>query len=177
MGIASGLRDSSLLAKLCFLIIFTANVGSWISFTTTSWGITDDKYYTGIWRFCNMGDPNNKYCAMLDGFAKVWFGVFQAFACIGFAGLNASCLIIALYMCGGSCHKNSETGLCASVCCIFTAIFWLIAVIIFGAKFEDDSDVSLNGSKRLGFSFGLAVASLGLELIVGVLMILVSRKL
>ncbi|KAH9504880.1 hypothetical protein Btru_060888 [Bulinus truncatus] len=170
MGIASGFRESSFLAKLCFLIIFTANVASWISFTTTSWGVTNDAWYVGIWRFCF----GNK-CQMLDGYSKVWFGVFQAFACIGFAGLNVSCLSIALFMCGGSCQKNSETGLFSVVSCIFTALFWLIAVIIFGAKYEDDSEVSFTGSKRLGFSFGLAVAALGLELIVGVLMILAVR--
>ncbi|CAL1543860.1 unnamed protein product [Lymnaea stagnalis] len=171
MGFSDGMKESTALAKLCFFVVFAATVASWISFTTTSWGI-NFVTYTGIWRQCRGSD-----CIMLDGYAKVWFGVFQAFSIIGFMGLNAGCLLIGLYIFWGSCKKNGETGLSAAVICIITSMFWLIAVIIFGAKFELDDEVSgPDSGDHLGFSFGLAVAALGLELIVGVLMLLEAKK-
>ncbi|XP_059156715.1 uncharacterized protein LOC131941459 [Physella acuta] len=171
MGISDGMSYSSILVKFCFLLILTSAVASWIAFTTSSWGVNSDTVYTGIWRRCQ-----GQVCVMLDGYPKVWFGVFQAFAIIGFMGINVAVVTIALYMFGASCKGNRETGFVAALVCIFTALFWLIAVIIFGAKYELDDEVSGPDSlDRLGFSFGLAVAALGLELIVGILMVLEVR--
>ncbi|XP_059156723.1 uncharacterized protein LOC131941464 [Physella acuta] len=166
MSIVVGLKTSSILAKICMLLIFVSTVANWISFTTTSWGINNSNtWYTGIWRKCTADR-----CAMLDGVTVVWFGVFQAFAVLGFMGINVAFVVIALYIFGGDLRGNREAGTVAAVICIFTSMFWLVAVSAFGA--EVDLEIGLvKDLDKLGFSYGLAVAALGIELITGLLMV------
>ncbi|KAI8794247.1 epithelial membrane protein 1 [Biomphalaria glabrata] len=157
MGIKDSFMAANLAMKLVFFIILLANVVNWIAFCTTSWHVSFFNY-TGLWRYNTSpldGTPDDEYIAI------------QAFSIFGFISLNVGFGLIVLYMFWGSCQGNSETNLAAAITLFVSAGSWLIAVAIFGAKFE--------GTERFGYSFALAVCALILGLIGGIILIIGGR--
>ncbi|XP_005106378.2 epithelial membrane protein 1 [Aplysia californica] len=176
MGLVDSVKSAGLFAKIALLLIIIANFFNLIIFTTTSWGIvnaaTGNDAHVGLWRRCSKLTTG---CNDLDGYANEWVGAVQAFAIFGFVGINVACLLIVLYIFWDSCKSNKEVGMAASIICFVTAGCWLLAVIIFGAEFEDDPNVS-GSDDELGYSFGLAIVALLLEAIGGVLLLLEVLK-
>lgn len=177
MGWIDGFKASGVFAKVAlFLLIFDAFF-NWIAFTSTSWGImadsiANDDTHLGIWRQCQKLTTT---CYELDGYANIWWGCFQGVCLLGFVGTNVALLLMLLFMFWDGCKRNKEIGQAAAWTCIVSSVFWLIAVIMFGAKFEDDTDVSgtgANDDKNVGYSHTMAIFTLLVEAIAGVLLLI-----
>ncbi|BFZ02656.1 hypothetical protein BsWGS_05695 [Bradybaena similaris] len=165
MGVADSFQSASLLVKITLIIALVSNLCNWISFTTTSWitysGPNTQDTYFGLWRSCGAISG----CTQLDGSGSSKLNAIQAFAIFGFVSLNVATLLVVLYMFWGSCRGNAEVKLAAAILFFISAVTWLISVIVFGADFN-------KGGSDLDFSFGLAIVSLLLSVVAGVLLIL-----
>lgn len=168
MGVKDGFMGASVMVKVSFIILVIANVLNWIAFCTASWGYikggTNPGF--GIWRSC--GETTGG-CAELDGTRLEYYAAFQAFGIFGFVGVNLAMLVLSLFMFGGPCKSNGEAKMAVLIICFVAAVCWIIAVIIFGAKWDDNN--SGNPFAELGFSFALAIVTLILAVIAGILLI------
>ncbi|XP_076470298.1 uncharacterized protein LOC143300476 [Babylonia areolata] len=166
MGVKDGFMGASMFMKVAFILLVVANLFSWIAFTTTSWGYTDNSSVNkpgwGLWRYCR---DDGSACSLLDGTRMDWFASFQAFGIFGFVGLSVALLLVILFMFVGSCSGNGEVKMASLILCFVGGVCWLIAVIIFGAEFED------KGDNEFGFSFALAIIGLICAIVAGVLLI------
>ncbi|XP_059139313.1 epithelial membrane protein 3-like [Physella acuta] len=183
MGVKDGFMGAHILIKIAFIIVLVAQLCNWISFCTSSWYIVynvvlngNNKYtHFGLWRSCVRSElfTTSDGCKMLDGAASDWFAATQAFAVFGFVLLNVGCLLLILFMFYGSCKGKSEAMLASGICLIASAVTWILAVIIYGAKVDD-----LYGDNNFdfGFSFALAICALILALVSGILVVVASKK-
>ncbi|BFZ02658.1 hypothetical protein BsWGS_05697 [Bradybaena similaris] len=161
MGVKDGLATTGIIVKIAFVVVLISMFCNWLAFTTTSWYRNDADIYLGLWRACQ---PNRLYlCSPTDGSADTKYGVIQAFGIVGFLSQNVGFLLIILYMFQGTCRGNSEVRLASAILLIVSAIGWLIAVAIFGAKYTEQAEY-------LHYSYALAVCACGLGLFGGVLM-------
>ncbi|KAK7004599.1 epithelial membrane protein 1 [Biomphalaria glabrata] len=165
MGVKDGFMEANLVTKLSFCIVLFAVIINWIAFCTTSWFLVSGINYYGLWRACTATTCGS----MLDGSPDDDINAIQAFAIFGFMGLNVGFFLIVMYMFWGSCKGNGETGLAAAISLLVSAGCWLIAVAIFGSKYDDYS------VGRFGYSFALAVIALILALVAGILMVVGGR--
>ncbi|CAG5133656.1 unnamed protein product [Candidula unifasciata] len=168
MGVADSFQSSSLLVKITLIVALVSNLLNWISFTTTSWATYSGPFgadsYTGLWRSCGtLGG-----CSQLDGSGSSRFIAIQAFGIFGFISLNVAVLLLVLYIFWGSCRGNAEVKLAAAILLFVSVVTWLIAVIVFGADFYKDVK---NNYSDLDYSFGLAIVSLLLSLVCGILLV------
>ena len=70
MAVRDGFMNSSLLMKICFVLLLIASLFNWIAFTTTSWGYYKNSatnFGIGIWRACGDKASTGIGCAQLDG--------------------------------------------------------------------------------------------------------------
>ncbi|CAL1548290.1 unnamed protein product [Lymnaea stagnalis] len=176
MGVKDGFMGANIATKIAFFVTFLANVVNWIAFCTTSWTVyepaTGNYQWTGLWRACS-GASGSASCTggigQLDGSSDDDVDAVQAFAIFGFIALNVGLLLIVLYMFWGSCKGNAETGIASAIILFISAGTWLIAVAVFGARFDDFANT------RFGYSYALAVCALILALISGIIMIIGGR--
>lgn len=182
MGWIDGVSRSGLFAKIALVLLIIDAIFNWIAFTTTSWGTVKDTVasndiYVGIWRRCETDIPtvtNTPVCYNLDGYAKIWFGCFQGITILGFVGANVALLLVMLFMFWDGCKRNKELGQAAACTCIVSAVCWLVAVIVFGAMFQGDADVSstTQDNNKIGFSHTIAIFALLIEAIAGVMLLI-----
>lgn len=168
MGVKDGFMGASVMVKVSFIILVIASVLNWIAFCTASWSYnTFSGTGYGIWRTCNDLIPIT--CSQLDGTRSEYYSAFQTFGIFGFVGVNLAMLLLSLFMFGGPCKGNGEAKMAVLIICFVAAVCWIIAVIIFGAKWDENT----RGipSEKLGFSFGLAIVTLILAVIAGILLI------
>ncbi|XP_071079825.1 epithelial membrane protein 1-like [Haliotis cracherodii] len=195
MGLKDSFMKSPTLTKVCLILLLLAQICSWIAFTVPEWGRTytdpllgTDGGYTGLglWRRCSNGastsytGPSN--CITLDGAVLDWFVAVQAFSIFGFVGINIAFIIVMLQVFTSKCDDVTDIGFWNAVQSIVTAICYLIAVIVFGAEFNDGDygrpipkGVNYKAGE-LAFSFGLAIVALLLEGVAGVLMLVDNKK-
>ncbi|PVD20775.1 hypothetical protein C0Q70_18936 [Pomacea canaliculata] len=175
MSVKETFLTASLMTKLALIIISVSNFLNWIAFTTTSWYVTPTKWW-GIWRQCDFGS-----CYLLDGVISDWHGTFQAFAILGFMGINIAMVLIILFLFVNACKSNGEVKMAAIGICFVTALCYLIAVIIYGAEKSPTGSVSYSSfyslGYYLGYSYGLAIVAFILEAVTGVLLLLDGKAL
>ncbi|KAL8571720.1 hypothetical protein ACOMHN_060806 [Nucella lapillus] len=170
MGLKDGFMGASVMMKVALILLLVANLFSWIAFTTTSWryyNTTSSQVGWGLWRNCGIGITG---CSQLDGTRSEWYGAFQAFGIFGFVGFSVALLLVVLHMFGGPCKGNGEGKMAAMILCFVGGVCWLIAVIIFAVKFKDTSITAY------GFSFALAIVSLILGIVAGILLIVDGKS-
>ncbi|XP_059166838.1 epithelial membrane protein 1-like [Physella acuta] len=170
MGLKDGFMGADLLVKISAVIVLVTQIFNWMAFCTSSWYInTAANSHLGLWRSCS--NVFGAGCGITDGAANDDFAATQTFAIFGFIALNVGCLLIILYMFFGSCKGNKEVGISSGVALIFSAVSWLIAVIVFAAYIDDWVT-----DPKFGFSFALAIVALILALVAGILMLVASLK-
>lgn len=169
MGVKDGIQGASVVMKVAFLLLFVAVVCNWIAFCTASWGYINagGKTGWGLWRIC---DETASSCNVMDGTRADWFAAVQTFGIFGFMAVNVAFLLVILAMFVGACRGNGEVQLGAVILCFVAVVCWLIAVIVFGAMWRDKL-LPATADDKLGSSFGLAIVTLILALIVGILLI------
>ncbi|XP_035827209.1 uncharacterized protein LOC101863204 [Aplysia californica] len=172
MGCQSSFKSAGMMTIITFFVVLLANFCNWLSFTTTSWLVTDLPSDTngdvnlGLWRRCRSKLIG---CDKLDGYADPTFGAVQAFAIFGFISVNLGFFLIVLFVFWGSCKRNTEVSAASAGVLITAAITWLIAILVFAL------DVEESGADN-GFSFGFAICAAILSLIGGVMMIFAPRS-
>lgn len=180
MGVVDGFKGAGLFAKIAFVLLLVATLFAWIAYTCTGWGESNDGTHYGLWRWCtdNIYAPG---CQEVDGIATDWYAATQALVSFGFFGINVATFLLILYMFASSCQKNGEVGMAIAIICIVTGVLYLIGIIVFGAKFDEDfiepRDSNPNWAKRkLSYCFGLSIVALVFEIVAGVLMIVEAKK-
>ncbi|XP_064603420.1 uncharacterized protein LOC135468888 [Liolophura sinensis] len=190
MGLVDSVKGLPVLLLVALILILVANLFNGIAFSTTAWGeyfsyiansnvIDPTARYTnvGLWRTCT----GTQVTYALDGLgacsytalgtAQGWMACVQAMAVFGFAGILGSLILMMAYLLG---EKNGDYLLLAAFICIITGVLYFIGIVIYGVKFY--SPVITSGFGRtLSWSFGLAVISMILEIVAGVLLLL-GRK-
>ncbi|XP_046548099.1 uncharacterized protein LOC124258069 [Haliotis rubra] len=118
--------------------------------------------------------------AIQDNFTLYWYTAVQALSIFGFVGINIAFIIVVLQVFTSKCDDVTDIGFWNAIQSIVTAICYLLAVIVFGAEFDNGyyhqpitRTVKIG---ELGFSFGLAIVALLLEGVAGVLMLVESKK-
>ncbi|CAC5421102.1 unnamed protein product [Mytilus coruscus] len=174
MGVVDDFKGASILCKVAFILLLIATLFTCISYTTADWVYEDvGNTHYGLWRICGETDiPTG--CQTIDGFANDWYGVVQAFVTFGFFGILVSFFLVILYIFVSKCQKNGEVAIAVAIICIATGVFYLIGVIVFGAK-VDKWPENATTDYKMGYSFALSIIALVLEIIAGVLMIVEGK--
>lgn len=187
MGVVDSFKGAGLFAKIALALLSISALFVWIAYTCTGWGeekiaakaeSTGSSHY-GLWRICS-NNVNSPSCVPTDGWGNDWFAACQALVTFGFFGINVALFLLILYMFVPSCQKNGEIAMATAIICIVTGVLYLIGVIVFGAKFDEDfiDPAKSNPSFdfELSYCFGLSIVALILEIVAGVLAFLDSKK-
>ncbi|XP_063429309.1 voltage-dependent calcium channel gamma-8 subunit-like [Mytilus trossulus] len=175
MGVVDDLKGASIFCKVAFILLLIATLFTCISYTTTDWVYEDvAKNHYGLWRICGEAEVPTG-CQTIDGWANDWYGVVQAFVTFGFFGILISFFLVVLYIFVSKCQKNGEVAIAVAIICIATGVFYLIGIIIFGAKVTDKWPESATKDYKFGYSFALSIIAFLLEIVVGVLMLLEGK--
>ncbi|ESO94143.1 hypothetical protein LOTGIDRAFT_161343 [Lottia gigantea] len=168
---ATGLSEISILGKITLIFNLFANLSSWISFTTTSWGEgyeNDSRLGVGLWKIC--GTSLQTPCLDTAGVRIDWYASVQAFSIFGFVGSNISVALILIYIFWHRFKKNTKLAMAAGIICILSSAAYLLAVIIFASMFKD------LGMHTLSWSFIFTVIALLLETLVGCALLIDARN-
>ncbi|KAK7089608.1 uncharacterized protein [Littorina saxatilis] len=184
-------KGANLFTKLAFIFLCFAMFFGWISYCTANWGRTfgedNNDYYLGygVWRIGNNEDRNFVRSSLTyvlplptifhaDGWLLEWYGAFQAFATFGFICLNVGFFLVVLFMFVTPCKSNADLSFWNAINNIFGSICWLVAIILFGARFDKKFDTNFS-ERTLHYSFGLAIITFALQLAAGILLLLTKR--
>ncbi|XP_071161005.1 uncharacterized protein [Mytilus edulis] len=188
MGVVDDFKGTSIFCKVVFILLLIATLFTCISYTTTDWVYNDkvviNNHY-GLWRICGEAEVPAA-CLHIDGWANDWYGVVQAFVTFGFFGILISFFLVVLYIFVGKCQKNGEVAiaeLCYYLYCHSedehemkrTRVFYLIGIIIFGAKVNDKWVEDAVTDYKFGYSFALSIIALLLEIVAGVMMLVEGK--
>ncbi|KAK7089567.1 uncharacterized protein [Littorina saxatilis] len=163
MTLRTSFMASSLFNKLSLIFSLIAMLTAWISFVMPAWGFTGDPDNSargyGLWRLCGQG-ATSPGCSDLTGWNLAWYGTVQAFATLGFLGVNLAFLLIVLQIFVDKCKGANEVAFWNFVQCIVTAVCYLIAIIVFAAEFDSTYRANPLIKQELGYSWGLAIVAL-----------------
>lgn len=133
-----------LLELLCIALPF------WLWYETTT---PNFHYYVGLFDVCHSVNNDRHTCATYTNFPSFWKAM-EAMEIIAFIVVLAALIVglVALI-----CRQRSGIlHIVAGILDICTAVFGLIAVIVFGAKYDDGSFGSVSGS-NIHASFYIAL--------------------
>ncbi|XP_067680569.1 uncharacterized protein [Haliotis asinina] len=166
---------------LTVLTALIAQVFNWTAFCTSVWGkIYDDVLgdtfkSVGLWTSCpsDLVTPCYSYIGTTLGFHVA----IQAMACLGFLGVNFTFVAAILRMSAAKDWRN-QFHLSNGAVALLTALFWLVAVSVFGASYRRDGRLKNAGGRLgdIGYSFWLAVMTMLVEGGLAVLFI-ISKKM
>ncbi|XP_076098315.1 voltage-dependent calcium channel gamma-5 subunit-like [Mytilus galloprovincialis] len=177
MGVVDDFKGTTIFCKVAFILLFIATLFTCISYTTTEWVYDDigaDALHYGLWRICGEAELPGA-CSHIDGWANDWYGVVQAFVTFGFFGILISFFLVVLYIFVGKCQKNGEVAIAVAIICIATGVFYLIGIIIFGAKVNDKWVENAVTDYKFGYSFALSIIAFLLEIVAGVMMLVEGK--
>ncbi|CAC5425566.1 CACNG5 [Mytilus coruscus] len=178
MGVVDDFKGASIFCKVAFILLLIATLFTCISYTTTDWVYNDlgaAPLHWGLWRICGETEVPVTGCESIDGWANDWYGVVQAFVTFGFFGILVSFFLVVLYIFVGKCQKNGEVAIAVAIICIATGVFYLIGIIIFGAKVNDKWVEDAATDYKFGYLFTLSIIAFLLEIVAGVLMIMEGK--
>lgn len=165
MTLRTGFTSTSMFNKLSFIFCIIAMLTAWVSFVMPAWGYdrqTDKAGLLGygLWRRCGESDTTSG-CIDLTGWNLTWYGVVQAFAILGFMGVNLAFCLVILQIWVPRCIGVKEIAFWNAVQCFMTALCYIVAVVVFGAEF-DNATFAGNPTfdAKLGYSWGLAIVAL-----------------
>ncbi|XP_046340442.2 uncharacterized protein LOC124121478 [Haliotis rufescens] len=192
-GVVESLKAAPLLKRIIFILVLVTQFFNWLSFTTPAWarrfttlsGNGDDHIGYGLWRSCsNVGTAVNPIpnCFPLDGANLAHYGTVQAFATIGFMGVNILFLVTVLQMFTSFCKKVTDINEVNAVQAIVTGIIYFIGLIIYGAVYGSGERLTYtigNQSRKgdLSYSYVFAFFTMILQIVLGVLLLLTGGKL
>ncbi|KAK7087869.1 uncharacterized protein [Littorina saxatilis] len=182
-------KGANIFTKLAFIFLLCAMLFGWVAYCTNNWGRsfpsdTNSVYKGfGIWRNgAGNQDPDTQFTPINleanDGWLLEWYGAFQAFATFGFICLNVGFFLVVLFMFVTPCKSNADLSFWNAINTIFGSICWLVAIILFGVRFDEKFDERFSGRTRertLHYSFGLAIITFALQLAAGILLLLTKR--
>ncbi|KAK7087868.1 uncharacterized protein [Littorina saxatilis] len=164
------------------LILLTASLYlGWYGYCTVSWGRVYSKamsdYFLGygVWRIADNRTPLPELYAT-HGWLLSWYVAFQTFATLGFISVNLGYILILLLVYVAPCKGNADLGFWNGINCIFGSVCWLVAVVVFGVKFDDTFVTSSYDDPTLQYSFILAVVVVVVELVAGILLLVNGRS-
>ncbi|KAH9503866.1 hypothetical protein Btru_064020 [Bulinus truncatus] len=169
MGLIKGFQNTDIIGRVVIILLLVAQLFNWLSMCMNDWGLYD-LYITndnnrrgfGVWKVCGNQEPNAN-CVDIDGWRLEWYGVFQAFAIIAFLSTNLSFCFIILLIYVPRCLGKKDVAICCAVACFVTVVFYIIAVIIFGVKFDRTYDAGFDREILMtGFYFAIIVSVLSL---------------
>ncbi|XP_067682632.1 uncharacterized protein [Haliotis asinina] len=192
-GVVESLKAAPLLKRIIFILVLVTQLFNWVSFTTAAWARrfttlprNGDNYIGyGLWRGCSnvatAGSPIPT-CFSLDGANLAHYGTVQAFASIGFMGVNILFLVTVLQMFTSYCRKVTDINEVNAVQAIVTGIIYFIGLVIYGAVYGNGERLkytvgneSRNGD--LSYSYVFAFFTMILQIVLGVLLLLTGGKL
>ncbi|KAK0058865.1 hypothetical protein Bpfe_011830 [Biomphalaria pfeifferi] len=169
MGVIQGFKSTDLIGRIVFILLLVAELFNWLSMCMSDWGLYDtiiandkNKAGFGVWRKCGNQEPDSN-CEEIDGWRLPWYGAFQAFAIIAFLATNLSLCLMILLMYIPQCSRNKDIVVCCTASCFVTAVFYLVAIIIFGVRFDSTFDDGFDQQiLQTGFYFAIVVVVLSL---------------
>ncbi|RUS75593.1 hypothetical protein EGW08_016657 [Elysia chlorotica] len=180
MGLIKGFQAANTVGKLAFVILLVAELLNWLCFTLNDWGLMDtqiendgNKIGYGVWKLCGNQEPNPN-CQDLDGWRLPWYGAFQAFCIFGFMGVNVAFVMTILMLFVPQCLSNREVGLFCAISCIVSVVCYIIAIIIFAARWDDTYDQGFD-RETFGAGFFLAIVVVVLSVIAAICAIIGVR--
>ncbi|KAK7089607.1 uncharacterized protein [Littorina saxatilis] len=165
------------------LILLTASLYlGWYGYCTASWGRVfpeaNSDYFVGygVWKIADNRSPLPDVFVAIHGWLLNWYVAFQTFATLGFISVNLGYILILLLVYVAPCKGNADLGFWNGINCIFGSVCWLVAVVVFGVKFDDTFDTFPYDDPTLQYSFILAVVVVAVELVAGILLLVNGRS-
>ena len=79
MVVVKGFKGARIFAKIAFILLILAEIGAWIAYNSTGWGICKGErgdLHMGLLRSCYMDTTNYPICILLDGWTLGKFSTF-----------------------------------------------------------------------------------------------------
>ncbi|XP_059143776.1 uncharacterized protein LOC131931090 [Physella acuta] len=167
MGLIKRFLAVNPLTKATLILLLVAEIFNWLSMCMNDWALYDDsaandknKLGYGVWKRCGNQEPDPN-CMDLDGWRLTWYGTFQGFAIIAFLAVNVAFFFIVLFMFVSSCVGRQEIERISAISCFVATVFYVVAIIIFGVKFDTTYDAGYDREILMsGFYLAIAVAVL-----------------
>ncbi|CAL1543364.1 unnamed protein product [Lymnaea stagnalis] len=169
MGVIQGFLDTNWMGRVVLILLLVAQIFNWLSMCMNDWGLFDsnplnnkDRKGFGVWKECGNQEPSAN-CVELDGWRLKWYGAFQGFAIFAFMSVNVAFCLTILLLYVPPCKGSRELAIGSAIACFITTVFYIVAIIIFGVRFDRSFDAGFDREiLQSGFYFAIIVAILTL---------------
>ncbi|KAL3883417.1 hypothetical protein ACJMK2_029684 [Sinanodonta woodiana] len=173
MGIVGGLKSSGSLAKVSLTLLFISCVCVLVSISAVGWAANGSSRL-GLWRSCptevnDVMTTQIVICSDFAGLAADWWASVSAMTVLGTIGTLLAWLSCMTYMFHQRFMGNSECAYVSAILAILAGICILVALVVFGAKFN-------SSTYGLSYCFYLLIAPCFLDILAGILLFINIRK-